>query len=94
MKNLALFASAASLAMAGCMQLTPHLDAHFGETVNLAVAGQTLHPDAAAANADKTAAGMDGRAARSTLDGYQKSFRTPAPTYNIFSIGGSGGVGQ
>ena len=94
MKTLMFLALPASLALSGCMQMTPYLDAHFGETVQMAVAGQTLNPEAGATNGDKPVTGIDGQAARSALDGYQKSFRTPPPTYNILNIGGAVGGGQ
>ena len=55
----------ALLAMAGaagllgsCTPVTPNWDARFGETVNMAVAAQTLHPDADR-NQDPVA-GIDG----------------------------------
>jgi hypothetical protein len=70
---------------------TPRLDCDFGDSVNMAVARQTLDKDAAVKNAKKDVAGLDGVAAREALVRYQKSFQTPEPTPNVFSIGVSGG---
>jgi hypothetical protein len=75
---------------------TPRLDCMRGDSVNTAIARQALDKDAAAKNAGKTAAGMDGSAARDAIYNYQKSFRTPEPAPATFSIGtgtmpGSGG---
>ena len=75
------FRSASALcllfAVAGCVSTTPHLDTHFGESVNLVKAQQTLHPDASR-NTDPVN-GMDGKSAKSAYDEYQKSFTTSAP---------------
>lgn len=80
---------AVALAIAGCVPLTPNLDSHFGEAVNQLKAQQTLYPEASR-NADPVA-GMDGKAAKSAYDLYQKSYRTPEPPSNAFTIGvGSG----
>lgn len=68
---------------------TPQWDAHFGDTVRIARAQQVLNP-AAAGNADPVA-GLDGRSARSALERYHKSFATPEPVSNSFTIGVSGG---
>jgi hypothetical protein len=70
---------------------TPRVDCNFGDSVNMAVARQTMDKDAAIRNANKDVAGLDGIAAREALVRYQKSFRTPEPTPNVFSIGVSGG---
>jgi hypothetical protein len=73
---------------------TPRVDCNFGDSVNMAVARQTLDKDAATRNAKKDVAGLDGVAAREALVRYQKSFRAPEPTPNVFSIGVSGGSGS
>lgn len=73
------------LAVSGCSSMTPMLDRHFGESVNLAKAQQTLHPEASR-NQD-TVRGMDGKAAKSAYDAYQKSYTTPPPPSNVFAIG-------
>ena len=63
-------------------------DDKFGEAVRTARAQQTLNPEASL-NTDPVA-GVDGQAAKSAYDNYEKSFRTlPAPpTINVINIGG------
>jgi uncharacterized protein YceK len=70
---------------------TPRVDCDFGDAVNMAVARQIMDKDAAVKNAKKDVAGLDGIAAREAMVRYQKSFRTPEPTPNVFSIGLTGG---
>jgi hypothetical protein len=77
------------LAVAGCVSLTPNLDSHFGEAVNLVKAQQTLNPEAWR-NTDPVK-GMDGKAAKSAYDEYQKSYRVPEPQPSAFTIGVGGG---
>ncbi len=78
--------------MTGCAPTTPRMDMHFGEAVNTAKAQQTINPDASR-NTDPVA-GLDGQAAKSTIDLYQKSFKSPPPPVNVFTIGvGSGSSG-
>ena len=72
-------------AIAGCAPTTPNLDRHFGEGLNLAKAQQTLNPQAGR-NLDPVS-GIDGKAAKSAYDEYQKSYRTPVPPSNSFTIG-------
>lgn len=77
----------------GCAPTTPRMDQKFGEAVNMAKAQQTINPDASS-NADPVA-GLDGQAAKFTIDRYQKSYKTPPPPTNVFTIGvgSSGGSG-
>jgi hypothetical protein len=89
--NLKSVASAAVLAiLAGCVSPAPHIESHIGSAVNAAKAQQTIDPDASK-NPDPVA-GIDGRAAKSSVDGYEDSFKAPPPTFNIINInsGGSG----
>ncbi|HTD04524.1 hypothetical protein [Undibacterium sp.] len=87
---LKLPALGALLALTACAQITPHADAVFGDTVRIAIAQQTMDPDASK-NADPVS-GMDGRAARDAVDRYHKSFKEPTPHPSVFTIGiGSGG---
>jgi hypothetical protein len=80
----------ASTALAGCAPTTPHLDARFGDAVNIAKAQQTLNPDASQ-NTDPVA-GLDGQAASAVIDRYHTSFEKPPAPANVFSIGvGSSG---
>jgi hypothetical protein len=73
--------------LAGCAQTTPQFDQHFGEAVRLALARQTIAPDAGA-NPDPVA-GVDGASARSAQDNYRKSFNA-APPAGAFTRGMSG----
>jgi hypothetical protein len=74
--------------ISGCVQRTPYLDSHFGESVTLLKAQQVLNPEAAR-NTDPVA-GIDGKAGKSAYDEYQKSYRTPEPLPNAFTIGVGG----
>ena len=75
-------------AVSGCVSTTPYLDQHFGEAVNLIKAQQILHPDAGTNT--NPVAGIDGIAAKSAMDQYQKSFSAPEPQQNVFKIGVGG----
>jgi hypothetical protein len=79
---------ATSFALAGCTSTTPDLDLRFGQSVRLINTMQTLHPDAA--RNDDPVAGIDGHAAKSAYDAYQKSYSAPEPQLNSFTIGVSG----
>ncbi len=86
--------TALSLALiaSGCTSTTPRIDSQFGDAARIAIAQQTINPDAGKnPAADK---GMDGKAALEVMDRYQKSFRTPPPQSSVFTIGVSGGGGQ
>ncbi|HRA77727.1 MAG TPA: hypothetical protein PK956_02875 [Burkholderiaceae bacterium] len=87
----ALAVSMAAFVLGGCAGLppveTPELDARFGDAVRQATAQQTLNPQASA-NADPVA-GIDGVAARNTIEQYHKGFSEPPPTFNILGIGGT-----
>lgn len=83
-----------SLLLGGCSS-TPYWDAHFGEAVELTKAQQIINPDAGQ-NPDPVA-GVDGRAARESVETYERSFRTQVQQNNPFVIGvgsGSSGGGQ
>ena len=72
--------------LAGCAATTtPVLDSHFGESVALLKAQQIMYPDAYR-NMDPVS-GMDGKAGASAYQRYQKSFTTPEPQTNVFTIG-------
>ena len=86
------FAAAVSgllLTLTGCVSPSPILDAQFGKSVSLIKAQQTLNPSAS--RNTNPVSGLDGVAAKSAYDAYQKSFRTPEPVSNAFSIGIGGG---
>lgn len=79
----------AALTLAACAPLTPTLDAHFGDSLNIIKAQQTLNPDA---SSNTAATALDGAAAHETMGRYVKSYQTPTPQPNVFTIGvGSGG---
>lgn len=83
------FLIAAMSVLSACAPTTPHWDGTFGDTVRMAVAQQTLNPDASR-NTDPVS-GMDGSAAHAVMDRYQKSFAEPEPQPNVFTIGVGGG---
>lgn len=72
-------------ALAGCTSLTPELDRQFGHSVATINALQTLNPDAGRNPAP--ASGMDGKAANSAYESYQKSYKAPEPQSGAFTIG-------
>lgn len=78
-----------SAMLSACASTTPQWDEQFGETVNMAVAQQTLNPDAS--HNTNPVSGIDGRAAREAVDRYHKSFGKPEPQPNVFTIGVSSG---
>lgn len=83
-------AFAAICLLGACAQTTPRTDVTFGNAVRIAVAQQTLNPDASK-NTDPVS-GIDARAARDAVDRYHKSFKEPTPHPSVFTIGiGSGG---
>ncbi|MDH6590740.1 hypothetical protein M2165_000629 [Variovorax sp. TBS-050B] len=71
----------------GCTHVTPHYDARFGDAVRGARQQMTLNPDAGR-SADP-AVGMDGRAARESMQRYQDSYKKPPPVVNVINIGGA-----
>lgn len=81
--------AATAVSLVAC-SATPHLDAHFGESVNILKAQQTINPDAS--RNTNPVAGVDGKAAKGALDNYRDSFRKPpAESANVLTIGvGSG----
>ena len=81
-------------ALGGCMTSSPIWDAHFGEAVRATTQAQILDPQAAEHH--PSTQGVNGSAAVSAMQRYDKSFDAPAQTMNPFVIGiGSGsGSGQ
>ena len=73
------------LVLSSCASTTPAWDAHFGESVRLAVSQQTINPGAGL-NPDPVT-GIDGKPAREAMGRYQNSFKEPAPAVNNFTIG-------
>lgn len=75
--------------LTACMPMTPYLDAHYGETAQMAVAQQTINPDAA--QNTNPVKGVDGTTAKNAIELYHNASKAPPATTNIFNIGiGSG----
>jgi hypothetical protein len=66
-------------------------DTRFGDTVTHAIRAQTIDPAGVGTNGLKS--GLDGQAAKATIDRYHKSFEQPQSLGNVYTIGvGSGGT--
>jgi hypothetical protein len=86
LKLIAFIAAGASL-LTGCVPLYPENgERRFGVAVTAVKEAQTLNP-----GAGRTAppTGIDGRAAKETMDRYVESFKAPPPNINVLSIGGA-----
>jgi type IV pilus biogenesis protein CpaD/CtpE len=79
----------AALLLQGCVATTPKWDRQFGDTVRANLAAQVLDP-AAAANPNP-AAGIDGRAAVTAHERYQRSFAEPRSNTQPALISTTGG---
>lgn len=83
------FCLLAAGALSGCAAVgfstTPQWDGRFGADVRTALAQQVIHPDAGRDAGPVT--GMDGRAARSAYERYQKASSEPVPQSASFTIG-------
>lgn len=93
MRMRTLFSAAlclSALYTAGCAmnQSAPPL----GASVGLTLAQQVLDPGAGVRR--EPPSGIDGQAAKSGFDAYQKSYRAPQPQPNAFTIGVGGGGGR
>ena len=73
------------LTLSACAPNTPHWDAQFGDAVRFAMTQQTINPEASLNI--KPVNGIDGVAARDSVNRYNNSFKEPAPTSNSFTIG-------
>ncbi len=82
------------LCLSACASTTPSFTKDFGSETRTIVAQQTRNPDASVKNKDKMPDGIDGKAARQTLERYQKSFGEPPRNTNSFTIGIGGGGGD
>jgi hypothetical protein len=78
-------ASIAVLAASGCAAPQPAPGQRMGDAVSLTMAQQLLNPQAGI-NRDPVL-GLDGKAAKSGFDAFQKSYRAPEPPTNAFTIG-------
>ncbi len=70
--------------LAGCASNTPNLDRQFGVAAASVLQQQVLHPGVPAS---QSVAGMDGQAAKSAYDNYQKSYKEPEPQTGALAIG-------
>lgn len=79
----------AAAALAACAFYPSSVDERFGSAVMGARAQQTVDPGAAARRGPP--AGIDGQAAKASVERYEKSFEVPPPPVNVLNIGiGSG----
>jgi hypothetical protein len=82
---LRLLVPALAAASLSACALSPRVDQQFGSSVRLALAQQTLNPQAR--NNRTPVTGLDAQAAKSIYDNYQRSYATPEQQQNSFSIG-------
>ncbi len=73
--------------VSGCASVTPNYDTRFGEAVRAARLKMTINPQAGL-NPDQVL-GLDGRAARDSMQVYHESFKSPPPVVNVINIGGT-----
>ncbi len=71
-------------ALAGCASNTPRLDRQFGVAAKTTLRTQIIDP---APPASRTVPVLDGQAAKSAYDNYQKSFKDPLPQSGALTIG-------
>ncbi|MBT2333882.1 hypothetical protein J7E49_08185 [Variovorax paradoxus] len=76
----------------GCSHVTPNYDARFGDAVREAKRNMTINPDAG--KDGNPVVGMDGRAARESMQQYHESYKAPPPAVNVINIGGAIGGGK
>jgi hypothetical protein len=75
--------------LGGCLSSSPIWDAHFGEAARATTQAQIINPHAG--EQKPSTSGVDGRAAVSSMNAYNKSFQSPS-SGNPFVIGNGGGV--
>jgi len=86
-KSLIVGMTAAACLLAGCVAVHPEVDRRAGEAVVSAQSAQTLNPRPV--RDPDAVSGIDGRAAKESMDRYVESFRSPPPNINVINIGGS-----
>lgn len=86
--NSCLPSIALALMATGCALPPNAQEPLMGASISLTMAQQVINP-AAGTNRDPVS-GVDGKAAKSGYDTYQKSFRAPQPQPNVFTIGVAG----
>lgn len=72
--------------LAGCVAIHPEVDQRHGQAVMGARDAQTFNPQAA--RNPNAVSGIDGMAAKETMDRYVDTFKSPPPTTNVINIGG------
>ena len=75
---------AALFGLSACVQTTPHWDSQFGDAARMAVAQQTLNPDAGQKSLSES---VDGNTSREAMGRYRSSFKEPQPNTSSFTIG-------
>jgi len=75
--------------VAGCAENRYREEEGFGDAVRAAKARQIINPDASRNTARPD--GLDGTSAKATIERYQKSYESPPPPVNVFTIGVTGG---
>jgi len=71
--------------LAGCVAIHPEVDQRYGQASSAARDAQTVNPQAA--RNPNAVAGIDGMAAKETMDRYVDTFKAPPTTMNV-SVGG------
>jgi len=77
-----------AVGVSACQSTMPRYEREFGESVRNTLQAQIIHPEAEN-NADPVK-GLDGRAARDSINSYQKSFSKPVPQPSVFNFGVGG----
>jgi 3-methyladenine DNA glycosylase/8-oxoguanine DNA glycosylase len=73
--------------LSACVSRNPHFDQGFGTEVRTIASQQVRDPNAATTNAGRAVDGIDGKAAKQSMDRYQRSFGEPPRPANVLSIG-------
>lgn len=81
---ITLLASSALFTLSACVNNTPRWDSQFGDSVSLAIARQTLNPDAGKKEVSES---VDGHVSREAIGRYRSSFKEPQQNTNSFAIG-------
>lgn len=72
-----------ALLLSAC-SLTPRFDSEFGQSNRMLQAQQTMFPQGTQGN---PSTGIDGQATNSAYEQYQKTFKSPEPQPQAFTIG-------
>lgn len=80
-----------AVGVSACQNTMPRYEREFGESVRHTMQAQIIHPEAV--NNPDPVKGLDGRAARDSINVYQRSFARPLPQPNVFNFGVGGGSG-